>query len=782
MIIAANGERTKNGVGLSTPGGTGKRYSLSFINQFADRKLGIALGYVHADTTSSSLASGSWGNSPQITDTAGVVYAPGTYSVPFAGGLTYETDHKTDVRDGLAAIFEFKPSDSYTSELDYYRARIRTALKKVEAQRGSNGANITNATISGGVVVSGTFAMPAYSLIDRNENLFDDDKIQSTGWKNWWKLSDTWSATLDINDNSAKRIERDIEAYAGIPTSDTLSFTNGGGTPQFTLGNATSYTDPNVIMMHDVAGWSGVTYPACPAGATCPADLHVPQAGYSKGPTVTDTLDAVRLDFTHNLGHAALFTDLQFGANYTKRTKERVTDEGLVVSATNGGYDPFPFPTGSHVESNIGGVGLNLLTFDPQANLWPGAVILRKYNDDILSKTWSVEEQVTTEFAKLNIDTQWGNMPVRGNVGLQVIETDQISAGYRSDAKSSPTLTNPAGTLRTDGLTFTDVLPSLNLTGDLGGGKLLRFGAGVQIARPNLTDMRNSLAASLDTNTGDCAPIVGGFCSGPYNTIVGSAGNPRLKPFKATAFDLSFEKYFQTKAYFSAAVFYKNLNTYITQATNYGGYDFTSIASQIGLTIPTPTAGAFPTRGGPLGTFTRSVNGNGGNLRGIELAASVPFGMMTHWLEGFGITASYSSTESSVRLPNLVGLNPAQQVPTGGTTIPLPGLSHINEKVVFYYERAGFSAFVADNKRSEYIGSVSNTTIGGYPALIIIRPQTWVSAQAGYEFQSGPLKGLGLRFEGNNMNKPIYKEHNPNGNDFSNKTGATYAFKLSYKY
>jgi iron complex outermembrane receptor protein len=371
---------------------------------------------------------------------------------------------------------------------------------------------------------------------------------------------------------------------------------------------------------------------------------------------------------------------------------------------------------------------------------------------------------------------------VRGNIGLQVIETDQISAGYRSDAKSSPTLTNPAGTLRTDGLTFTDVLPSLNLTGDLGGGKLLRFGAGVQIARPNLTDMRNSLAASLDTNTGDCAPIVGGFCSGPYNTIVGSAGNPRLKPFKATAFDLSFEKYFQTKAYFSAAVFYKNLNTYITQATNYGGYDFTSIASQIGLTIPTPTAGAFPTRGGPLGTFTRSVNGNGGNLRGIELAASVPFGMMTHWLEGFGITASYSSTESSVRLPNLVGLNPAQQVPTGGTTIPLPGLSHINEKVVFYYERAGFSAFVADNKRSEYIGSVSNTTIGGYPALIIIRPQTWVSAQAGYEFQSGPLKGLGLRFEGNNMNKPIYKEHNPNGNDFSNKTGATYAFKLSYKY
>ncbi len=789
MIIAANAERTKNGVGLSTPEGTGKRYPLSFINQFADRKLGIALGYVHADPPSSSLASGSWGNSPQITDTAGVVYAPGTYNVPFAGGLTFETDHKHDVRDGLAAIFEFKPSDSYTSELDYYKARIRTGLKKIEAQRGSNGAAITNATISGGVVESGTFAMAPYSLIDRNENLFDDDKIQSTGWKNWWKIDDAWSATLDINNNTAKRIERDIEAYAGIAGPDMLSFTNGGGSPQFTLANATSYTDPNVIMIHDVSGWSGVNYRASDLPPGDPnVGRTVPQAGYSKGPTVTDTLNAVRLDFERNLGHAGMFTDLQFGANYTKRSKERVTDEGLIISASNDGYDPIPFPTGATVETNVGGTGLNLLTFDPQANLWPGAVILRKYNDDILSKTWSVEEQVTTEYAKLNIDTRWGNLPVRGNVGLQVVETDQISAGYRANVNSTVSLANPAGTLTTDGATYTDILPTLNLTGDLGGGMLLRFGAGVQIARPNLTDMRNSLGVATDSDQGHCNPIVGGFCSGTYNTIVGSAGNPRLKPFKAKAIDLSFEKYFQTKAYFSAAIFYKKLDSYIAPATIYGTYDFSSLASQYGLAIPVPTGPNSlpvplpPTPGGALGTYTQTVNGSGGNLKGIELAASLPFGMMTHWLEGFGLTASYSSTESSVSLPNLIGLNPSQPVPKVGTNIPLPGLSHINEKLVFYYERAGFSAFVADNKRSEYIGSVANTTVGGYPALIVIRPQTWVSAQAGYEFQSGPLKGLGFRFEGNNMNKPIYKEHNPNGNDFSNKTGATYAFKLSYRY
>ena len=35
-----------------------------------------------------------------------------------------------------------------------------------------------------------------------------------------------------------------------------------------------------------------------------------------------------------------------------------------------------------------------------------------------------------------------------------------------------------------------------------------------------------------------------------------------------------------------------------------------------------------------------------------------------------------------------------------------------------YYENAGFSAFVASNHRSFYIGSVTNSTVGGYPTLV----------------------------------------------------------------
>ena len=756
-VLSAKVEKTQTGVGI--PGlqtGTGKRYSLTYIDQFADRTLGLAIGYVHSDGNSGSLSQGSWGNNATVTTAGG---ATSQVNIPFGGGLTFETDRNTDKRDGMAAILSYKPNKNFSSQLDIYSAKIFTGLKKIEVQAGTNGGAVTNATVVGGVVQSGTFQLAPGALIARSENIFDDDKIDSLGWKNTLKLADNWSASLDINHNKATRVERDIEAYAGIATADTLSFTNGGGTvPQFTLGNPGAYTNPATIAVRDQSGWSGVNYASGPyAGKT------VPQAGYSKGPTVTDKIDAVRLDFKHALPEGGVFTDIQFGGNYSTRSKDRITNEGLIVSAGNGGYDRIAYPAGAYTASNVGGTGLNVLTFDPTASLWPGAVILSKYNNDILSKTWTVKENVATAYAKADVDTTLSNIPVSGNVGVQIVNTDQSSAGYRAQVGSSVTLSNPASALTSNGTTYTDFLPSLNLKGDLGGGNVLRFGLAEQIARPTLTDMRNSFSAAVDTNAGNAT----------FGKFVGSAGNPYLKPFKATALDLSFEKYFGTKAYVSAAGFYKKLDSYITTATN-NAYNFAATASQLGLAIPPA---------GTIGNFTTTVNGNGGSLSGVELTASVPLNLATKMLEGFGFTTSYSATESSVNLPDLIGLNPTQQVPSGGSKIPLPGLSKTNAKLMLYYERAGFSAFIADNYRSTYVGSVANSTVGGYPALVYIQASSWVSAQVGYEFQEGQLKGLGIRFEGNNMNKPLYVEKKSDGSvNTSNLTGASYGLKLNYKY
>lgn len=751
-VLAANIEKVRSNVGLEgVPEGSGTRKSLTYIDQFFDRKLGIALGFVRVDGTSNELATGGWGDATGTATLANGTVMPGVKVLGFGNGVDFTSRRLTDNRTGVAAIVAFKPNPSFTSQLDLFYATADTVKKEARIQ-GGGFSSLTNATVVNGVATQGTFQMGAgpNGLIDRTESIFDNDVVKSLGWKNTLKMDNGWAAMVDLSHNSAERVERDIEAYAGIPAADTLTFDTTSGSTKFTLGSPLSYTDPNIIKIRDQTGWSGIN--------------GVPQAGYSKGPTIKDSVNAIRVDFKRDLAEGSMFSDILFGANYTNRSKDRVTDEGLIVSATNNGHDPFSFPADAYVASNVGGTGVNMLTFDPTAGLWPGAVLLRKFNDDILSKTWGVKEKVLTGYVKAGVDTTFASIPVRGNVGVQIVNTDQSSSGYQAGIGSGVVLTNPAQALTTNGTTYTDFLPSLNLSGDLGSGKVIRLGLAEQIARPTLTDMRNSFAASVDTNPNN---------TGTFGKFVGSSGNPLLKPFKALALDLSFEKYFGKKGYVSAAAFYKQLDTYITPATN-SAYDFSAYASALNLSVPPA---------GTVGTYTTTVNGNGGSIRGIELTASAPFNLVASALDGFGASGSIATTGSSVNMPNLIGLNPSNQVPSGGQTIPLPGLSTHNAKLTLYYEKGGFSAFVANNYRSTYVGSVANDAIGGYPTLRYIEGSTWVSAQVGYEIQQGQFKGLGMRLEGNNLNAPVYRQLKADGSvDSENKTGKTIMFKLSYKY
>jgi len=748
-VIAVSGQKGHPSIGLK-PHGDNNRESITYIDQFADRKIGLAIGFVRADGSSTQLGVSSWAstniNAHAVGDDSAIT--PGT-NLPFGGGMGFDTQKRTDKRTGLAAILEIKPNDRFKSELDIYHAQINTGTHHATLKAPLPG-DVYDATVDSAThqITSGTYRLGANpsGLIDYTENVFDDDTLQSLGWRSELKLNDTWRASVDVNQNKARRIERDIEAYAGIQTPDNVSFTLpvGGVVPHITTGS-TDYTAPGAIVIRDQSGWSGIS--------------GVPQDGYDKGPTTVDKISAVRMDFTHDLAGNAWFSDLQFGANWSERSKNRTAVEALIVADTPDGTGTIPFPADAYVVSNVGGTGLNMLSFNPTADLWPGARLQNKYNNDILSKSWNVTENVTTGYGKLDIDSQVGQIPLRGNVGMQVVFTNQHSQGFRANAGPDVTLTNPAAGLSTDGTRYTDYLPSMNLVGDLGNGNTLRFGAGVQIARPDMTLMRNSFAAGYNTQN---------------KQEEASGGNPFLKPFKAKALDLSYEKYFANRAYVAGALFFKKLDTYITQQTSI--VDLQQSAAAVGQTSLPAGVTSW------VGPSTVAVNGHGGNVKGIELAASLPFNLLTRYADGFGTSLSYSNTTSSIRQPNVIGLNPTQVVPNTGGTIGLQGLSHINEKIELYFEKWGFSAFVSDTYRSKYIGPVTNSTVGGYPTLINIASQQWISAQVGYEFESGWLKGLGLRVEGNNLNKPKYKEYKADDTlNLQQTTGASIDLRLSYK-
>jgi iron complex outermembrane receptor protein len=747
--IAAKFQRTKNGLGLEAQG-KGHRESVTYIDQFLNRTLGVAVGFVRQTNDSSQYEFGTWGDyTGAVTDTSGNTV---TAKVPGGSGYNASTRNVRDDRKGVAAIIAFKPNRDFNSQIDMFWSKIDDYTKLSQIQVPGTGV-FTNATVSNGIATSAT--MNNVGLIDRNEGILDNDTIKSIGWKTNLKLGNGWSTMVDLSHNSADRVERDVEYYGGTPTNAALTLTGlDGHIPTMSYGN--SLTDPNTMAVRNQCGWSGISN-----NSACGS---VSQAGYYKGPTIRDQVNAIRAEAKYEIPENGYFSNLRFGLNFTDRTKKRVADEGVIQSATNDGYDRIPFPTGSTVANNVGGTGISMLVFDPQVGLIPGAVVQRKYANDILSKSYGVQEKLSTVYAKLDIDSRLGEIPVSGNVGFQAVHTKQEATGYHAAVGSSPVLNDPSTGLVTDGTSYNDFLPSLNLNFDLGNSYQARVGASKQVARPNMTDMRNSFSFAVNNTPTAVNGVV------PPARFEGSAGNPNLKPFRADALDFSLEKYFAKKGYVSAALFYKKLNSYIVPQT-ISDFDFSPYLSTFGLSTPA---------GGNKGIYTTTTNGTGGNLKGLELTASAPFELIHPILNGFGATGSYSSTFSSVQLPNIIGKNPDQAADAGN--IPLPGLSKTNAKLQVYFEKKGFSAFVATNYRSRYVGNVANDTVGGFPSLVYIESQKWLSAQIGYEIQDGPMKGLAFRVEGNNLNSPYYVESNADGSTKTRtQTGRTLFFSVSYK-
>ncbi|MEN9544471.1 MAG: Vitamin transporter BtuB, partial [Pseudomonadota bacterium] len=183
------------------------------------------------------------------------------------------------------------------------------------------------------------------------------------------------------------------------------------------------------------------------------------------------------------------------------------------------------------------------------------------------------------------------------------------------------------------------------------------------------------------------------------------------------------------------------------------------------------------TTGSTIGTLTTPVNGSGGRVNGIELAGSLPFGMLADFLNGFGVQASYARTDSSVKIPT-------SGVVTDNITnpnIPLPGLSKNSSNIVVYFEHSGFSARVGQRYRSDFIGEVSSFT--GDRQLTWVKGEKVVDAQVGYEFQDGYLKGLSLLFQAQNLgNEPFVRYRDVPANEMERvKFGKTYLFGLNYK-
>ena len=694
----------------------GYRVSGTYVDQFQDDTIGIALGASYVNEPYQIQEFNAWGY-------------PGTPNGAVIGGSKSYATSTTLTRLGFNGTVQVRATPNFTSTLDAFYSDFKDDQIKrgIELPLYWSSATLSNAQASNGFVTSGTFS--GVKGVVRNDVFQRKAKLYSFGWNNKYEGDDGWNAMLDLSYAKTDRNELNLESYSGtgrgpLGATDTINFTSG--TSGTVFAPTLNYGDYSLIQLTSPQGWGGNQ--TAPNGTTIVGG----QDGYYNNRIIKDKIIQARVEVEKEL--EGPISSIQLGMNYTERSKSLTPDEAFLglVANTNGTTSvpvPSQFQLGT---TNLSYLGLGpMISYDPLALLDAGIYkLVPNAYGDVVVKSYALTERLMTPFIQANIKTSLGSADLTGNFGVQANLTEQKSNG--ASAVYLGTLPNGApnigAAIQRDSVRYTDILPSLNLSLRFPSDVVVRFAAAREIIRPRLDDMKNSLSFGYSFAT------VAGV---PTAFITGGSGNPALRPWRANAVDLTFEKYFSTKGYVALQLFYKDLKSYIYNQD---------------VTVPSSTLVLAPPPAGiavaPTAVINQPVNGNGGQLYGLEAAGTLPFDSISSVLSGFGLTGGVSYTETKIK-PN-----------PGAPSSDLPGYSKWVANGTLFFEQNGFNLRGSVRYRSTFIGEVS-----GFAANRVRRraaPETIVDGQIGYDFQpDSSLAGLSLYIQGQNLTNEPFVTTNP---------------------
>ena len=713
----------------------GYRVNGTYVDQFANDTLGVALSASYLDEPYQIQEFNAWGYAGNGTAASPVV---------IGGSKSYATSTQLK-RLGLQGTVQWRPSPNFTSTFDAFYSDFKDDQIKrgieLPLAFGGAGVNVTDVDSSGQYVFARAGTFTNVEGVVRNDVFERKAKLYSFGWNNRWEGDSGWKVTADISLSKTDRNELILESNAGtgrgggVGAVDTIGFTSDRNGTVFSP--TLNYGDYNLIQLTSPLGWGG------DQTSVDGRRIRGGQDGYYNNRIIKDELWQYRAEIEKEL--EGFLRSVQFGVNYTDRSKSLVPDEAFVgLTANTDGLTSQPIPEQyRRGTTNLSYLGLGpVVSYDPRDLLAAGIyqLVPNPYGD-VVVKAYDVSEKVMTTYLQANIDQELGSSVLTGNVGVQAIFTDQNSNG----ASASFIGTNPNGSPNIQGIPrhestdYVDVLPSLNLSLRTPGNFVFRVAVAREIIRPRLDDLRASL--SYGTTVGDSGGAVcpaGRLCA----VVRGDSGNPDLRPWRANAADLTVEKYFGSSGYVALQFFYKDLKSYIyNQAIpfDFSAYPIAPVGND---------ANGLPIIVNYLGTVNAPINGKGGNLYGTEFAATLPFNTFTSALDGFGVTGSVSYTKTKIS-------------PTPGAPAEdIPGYSKWVANGTAYFEKWGFNARASARYRSSFVGELSG--FGGNRVRRRARAETIIDAQVGYDFQPGSaLEGLSVFIQGQNLTDEHFVTDDP---------------------
>ncbi len=600
---------------------------------------------------------------PNATITGGTRQDLANAQIPFGINYAYFTQQRK--RMSYSGTVQFKPTDTLTLTLSGLRidGNYNNASQSMYVIPGAwSGDVLQSANIDNGVVTSASFGRASANsqssqldMLIRKTKLTTDNLNFEAAWKGDSGASITflggWSRAVGgRNPEYLFDVRTDLPySYSFTPSSAEVNYVGDPTDPA-------NYRRSNRPEAQTIDGqpiiYNGSQLVAARAGGI-DFSKTIDRDYYAQYDAI------VPVEF-------GPFTEIRVGTKYSKH-RNRLNASGFNNYDLSSGYtlaslgvDTTLTPGGVFKGTGGSGNATQYINLPAQSVI---DILANSVNIAVDKPTASyiVDEEVLANYIQFNFE-QGG---FRGNVGGRLVYTDNSSrftAQVAQGGSQLPLLV--PGRVNNDYLKF---LPSVNVAYDTGSNLIFRGSVAKVIARPRY----EQLGGSIGRND---------------ITLDASGGNPNLKPYQSTNYELSAEWYPKAGMLFSVELFRREVKDYIFNALTQQTF-FNELEQR-----------------NRVYNVNQPINGGKAKVNGVLVS-----GQAEIW-GGFGIQANYSFADSSTD----EGLN-------------LPYLSKHTVNVIPYFESGPFQARVSYNYRSSYFRA-----IGRLSSVDMVAPYNQLDASVSF--------------------------------------------------
>ena len=647
--------------------GYGYRGSLSYIDQWetaGGNELGLSIGYSRWDSGNpeeSYNTSSSWKicdasvdrkkdrcqeyyQDDQYDDLQDGIVKDSLYFIPHSMYWRMNND-EVEVRDAIIGALQWRSDnvdmtiDAFWSDKYYEDDRHDFIIDDTRDEHYNQ-------------VFTDDYALLGYTGVSRIRNDGElyrrDETLEGIGLDLGWKINDNWEVRTDLSSttHTRDRVRRyartrlntpvmyDMELSGLLPSItfyEGLTKSPAGSTilPDFDINDLSQYNRMSDfgaqlrLTNRETEAW-GVTLDAIwtpgNSGFIESVKMGVREGKYQR---ITNNED------TRFMNGAAL-ADYYYNGTVTNQ-------ELFAMVVDQCAHDPFPnskFFSSSGGGSNIGGSWATFDTLCATRIMTNGLNRIEDPDRTINASDIDVAEYTTAAYAMANFMTDNRSVPIWGNFGVRVVETEvdsrAVRNGYTTEQDPGTGLWRVVELQDLEPIRFVETntqwLPSANINFEMSDTFMIRAAAYRAMSRYNIEFMgagRNfgNIDDDFAYETSEAA-IQGEFDS------ASSQGNPAIEPFMSWNADLSFEWYWSDDTALSAAIYYKNFEAEV----------FPSVVPER-ITIDGVEV---------IVDTTKSVlMDNTSNLWGIELTASHVFSNWPAPFDGIGFKVSWNHTDTN---------------------------------------------------------------------------------------------------------------------------------------